>query len=117
VILWVRLGIGFYSLLFALLGGRDVSQVQTGFLGRRAVFLITYHLLGHPAVCPLVLHSTPPPMVALTAVRDRDYEVYSVIASCWQGAMKGPAASGLTTRGVIKETEVVGHFHLQQKHL
>jgi hypothetical protein len=31
--------------------------------------------------------------------------------------MKGPAASGLTRRAVVKGTVVVGHFHLHQRHL
>jgi hypothetical protein len=30
-------------------------RCNRGFLGRRGVSLITYHLLGPPAVCPLVL--------------------------------------------------------------
>jgi hypothetical protein len=33
-------------------------------------------------------------MIALTAIRDRDNEVYSVITYCWQGVMKGPQHQG-----------------------
>jgi hypothetical protein len=56
-------------------------------------------------------------VITLIAVRDRDNEVYLVTASCWQGATKGPGASGLTTRGVIEETMTASHFHLHQGHL
>jgi hypothetical protein len=73
--------------------------------------LIIYHFLGPPAACPLVLHPHLS-MVALTAVRDRDDKVYSVTASWWQRAMKG-----LTTRGVVKGTAVVGCFHFHQRNL
>jgi hypothetical protein len=98
VILWVRLGIGFYSLFPIAWGQRCLSGADRGFLGRRGVSLITYHLLGPPAVHPLVLHS-PLSMVTLTAVRDRDDEVYSVTASCWQGAMEGPQCQGWPWEG------------------
>jgi hypothetical protein len=70
--------------------------------------------LGPPAVRP---SSFPTSVIALTAVRDRDKEVYSVTASCWQGEMKGPTASGLTTRRIIEGTAIVGHFHFHQGHL
>jgi hypothetical protein len=81
VIPWVRLGSGVYSLLALPDGRRCLSDVNRHFLGRRSVSLTTYHLLGLPVVGPSVLHS-PLTMVALTAVRDRDKEVYSVTASC-----------------------------------
>jgi hypothetical protein len=55
VIPWVRLGIGFYSLFCIAWGQRCLSGADRGFLGRRGVSLITYHLLGLPAVGPLVL--------------------------------------------------------------
>jgi hypothetical protein len=51
-------------------------------------------------------------MIALSAVRNRQNEVYSVNSSCWQGATKGTAESGLTTRGIIKGISIVGCFHL-----
>jgi hypothetical protein len=51
-------------------------------------------------------------MVTLTAVKDRDDEVYSGTASCSQGSMKGPTASGLTVRGVVEGTTIVGQRHL-----
>jgi hypothetical protein len=108
-------GLDFIAFFCIAWGQKCLSGADRGFLGRRGVSLIIYHLLGPPAVRPLVLHSSLS-MVALTAVRDR--KVYSVTASCWQGVMKGPAASGLTTtRGVIKGTAVLGHFHLHQWHL
>jgi hypothetical protein len=116
VIQWVRVGSGFYSLFFIAWGRRCLSDANRHFLGRRSFSLTTYRLLGPPAVRPSVLHS-PLSMVTLTAVRDKDEEVCSVTASCWQGAMKGPAASGLTTRGVVKGTRVVGHFYRHQRHL
>jgi hypothetical protein len=65
VIPWVTLGIGFYS-LFRIAWMQRCLSGQTDFLRRRGVSLITYHLLGPPAVCSLFLHS-PPPMVALMA--------------------------------------------------
>jgi hypothetical protein len=78
LISWVRLGIGFYSLFCIAWGQRCFSGADRGFLGRRGVSLITYHLLGLPAVCSLVLHS-PLSVVTLTVFRDKDEEV---IASC-----------------------------------
>jgi hypothetical protein len=53
-------------------------------------------------------------MITLTAVRDRDEEVCSVTASCWQGVMKGLAESGLTVREELEGTAIVGHFYLHQ---
>jgi hypothetical protein len=91
--------VGFCSLFELPDGRRCLSDTNRHFLGRRSVSLTTYRLLGPPAVCPSVLHF-PLSMVALTTVRDRDHKVYSVTASCWQGEMKGPAVSGLTTRGI-----------------
>jgi hypothetical protein len=61
--------------------------------------------------------NTPISMIALTVVRDKDDKDYSVTAFCWQGAMKGPTASGLTVRGIIKGSSIVSHFHLHQGHL
>jgi hypothetical protein len=48
-------------------------------------------------------------MIALTAVRNRNGELYSVTASCFL-AMKGPAASELTTRKELEGTSMVGRF-------
>jgi hypothetical protein len=109
-------GLGFIAFFCIAWRQRCLSGADRGFLGRRDVSLITYHLLGPPAVHPLVLHS-PISMVTLTAVRDRDNEVYSVTASCWQGVMEGPTASGLTMRGVVKGSTTVGCFHFHQRHL
>jgi hypothetical protein len=58
------------------------------------------------------LFKCPLSMIALTALRDREDEVYSMsVFSLW-GMMKGPAASRLTRRGVIRELL----FHLNQGH-
>jgi hypothetical protein len=46
--------LGFYN-LFVLPKGRDVSQVQINFLGRRSVSLANYQLLGPSAVCPSIV--------------------------------------------------------------
>jgi hypothetical protein len=113
VIPWVRVRIGFYSFFFCIAWWwRYLSDANGYFLWRRSVSLTTYHLLGPPAVRPSVLHSLLS-VVALTAFRDRDDKVYSVTASCWQGAMKGPAASGLTMRAVVKGTAVSRSFSSQ----
>jgi hypothetical protein len=100
VILWVRLGSGLYSLFCTAWGLRCLSDANGSFLGRRNVSLTS---------CCLSFKS-PLSVTSLTAIRNRDDEVYSVTASCWQWVMKGPAASGLTTRGVVKGTTVVGGF-------
>jgi hypothetical protein len=60
---------------------------------------------------------SPLSMIILTAIRNRDNEVYSLTASDLQGVMKGPTASGLTMREVIEEISIIGHFHLHQGHL
>jgi hypothetical protein len=56
-------------------------------------------------------------VIVLTAVRNRDDEVYLMTASCWKQVTKGPAASGLTTRRVIEGTTIVSYFHLHKGHL
>jgi hypothetical protein len=76
----VGLGIGFIAFFCIAWGQRCSSGADRDFLGRKGVPLSTY-LLGPPAVCPSVLHS-PLSKVTLTAIRDRDNEVYSVTASC-----------------------------------
>jgi hypothetical protein len=116
VIPWVRIGSGFYRILLHCLGAEMSLRWRQRFPGKEMCLPDHLSPFGTSAVRPLVLHS-PLSMVALTAVRYRDDKVYSVTASCWQGAMKGPAASGLTMRGVIKVTAVVGHFHVHQWHL
>jgi hypothetical protein len=50
-------------------------------------------------------------MIVINATRNKDNDVYSVTASCSKGAMKGPKASGLTTRRVIEGTMRVGHLY------
>jgi hypothetical protein len=56
-------------------------------------------------------------MIALTAVKNRDNEVYSVTTSWWTWVWMRPAVLRLIRRGVIKGTMTVGHFHLHQGHL
>jgi hypothetical protein len=109
VVPWVRVGIGFYRFFLCVLPeGGDVFQMQTRLsLGRRSVSLTS---------CGLSFKS-PLSVTALTDVRNRDVEVYLVTASCWQGAMEEPSASGLITRGVVQGTAVVDHFHPHQRHL
>jgi hypothetical protein len=78
VVPWVRLEIGFYS-LFVLPKGRDVSQVQTDISWEREVSpwpIITFGTSCSPSF------KSPLSMIALTAIRDRDYEVHSMTASC-----------------------------------
>jgi hypothetical protein len=62
VVLWVRLGFGFYSLFCIAWGQRCRSGADRSFLRRRGVSLTTYHLLGPPAVHP----SVPPSHLLVT---------------------------------------------------
>jgi hypothetical protein len=50
-------GLGFIAFFCIAWGQRCLSGADRGFLGRRDVSLTTYHLLGPPAVHPLVLLS------------------------------------------------------------
>jgi hypothetical protein len=114
VVPWVRVGIGFYSIFCALPEGGDVSQVQTEVSWEGEVS--PWPLITFWDLLQSIFHS-PLSMVTLNAVRNGDDKAYSVTASCSQGAMKGPRASGLTTRGVVDGTAIVGCFHLHQRHL
>jgi hypothetical protein len=50
-------GLGFIAFFCIAWGQRCLSGADRGFLGKSGVSLITYHLLGPPAVRPSVLHS------------------------------------------------------------
>jgi hypothetical protein len=77
VVLWVRLEIGF--IVFVLPKGEDVSQVQTDVSWEGEVSpwpIVTFWDLLRSSFKSFLS------MVALTAVRNRDEEVYSMTASC-----------------------------------
>jgi hypothetical protein len=109
VVLWIVLGIGFYSLFECCLRAEMSLRCRQKFPGKERCLLDHLSPSGTSWSPSSNSHLS---IVTLTAVRDRDNKVYSVTASCWQGAMKGPAASGLTTRGVVKGTMIVSCFHL-----
>jgi hypothetical protein len=75
VVLWVRLEIGFLKPFYISPEGGDVSQVSWEgecLLGQLSPFRISGSLSFNSSLL----------MIALTAVRDRDQEVYSVTVSC-----------------------------------
>jgi hypothetical protein len=47
---------------------------------------------------------SPLSIITLTAVRNRDNEVYLITVSCYKGMMKELEASGMTIRGVVEGT-------------